>query len=56
VQTGSYSLLNLQAEYAVDQNLTASIGATNLLDQNYALAEGFPEPGRQFFVNLKARF
>jgi iron complex outermembrane receptor protein len=55
-QTGSYSLLNLQAEYVVDQNLTASVGATNLLDQNYALAEGFPEPGRQFFVNLKARF
>jgi iron complex outermembrane receptor protein len=33
-----------------------TIGGINLLDQNYSFAEGFPEPGRQFFANLRARF
>lgn len=33
-----------------------TVGAINLLDENYSLAEGFPEPGRQFFANLTARF
>ncbi|GAB3930904.1 TonB-dependent receptor plug domain-containing protein [Larkinella terrae] len=27
-------------------------GINNIFDQNYALAEGFPEPGRTYFVNL----
>lgn len=56
VKIGSYALLNLQAEYAFNENFTAAIGATNLLDQDYQLAEGFPEPGRQFFANVKAKF
>jgi iron complex outermembrane receptor protein len=33
-----------------------TIGGINLLDQNYSFAEGFPESGRQFFANLRARF
>ncbi len=56
LRSGSYALLNVQAEYAFEKNITAAFGASNLLDQNYALAEGFPEPGRQFFINLKATF
>jgi hypothetical protein len=27
-----------------------------IADKNYSFAEGFPEPGRQFFANLYARF
>ncbi len=56
IRTGSYALLNLQAEYDFDPNTSLAFGATNLLDENFALAEGFPEPGRQFYVNMKARF
>jgi iron complex outermembrane receptor protein len=56
VKAGSYALVNFQAEYRLTENVTAAFGATNLLDDNYSLVEGFPEAGRQFFTNVKARF
>jgi iron complex outermembrane receptor protein len=49
---GSCALLNFQAEYAFNDMTSMTIGGINLLDENYFLAEGFPEPGRQFFANL----
>lgn len=55
-QIGSYATVNFQAAYDFDANTTATFGVTNMLDQNYSLADGFPEPGRQFFVNLRSRF
>lgn len=56
INVGAYALVNFQAEYAFDPNTSLAIGGTNLLDENYQLADGFPEPGRQFFANLRARF
>ncbi|MEI9900159.1 MAG: TonB-dependent receptor [Hyphomicrobium sp.] len=56
VDIGAYALLNFNAEYAFDKNTTFAVGATNLLDENYELADGFPEPGRQFYANARAKF
>jgi iron complex outermembrane recepter protein len=56
VNVGSYALINLRADYDFTQNLSAAIGVTNLLDQNYELADGFPEPGRQFYATARAKF
>lgn len=56
VATGAYALVNFQAEYRFDDNWTAAIGGTNLTDEDYALSQGFPEPGRTFFANMRARF
>jgi iron complex outermembrane receptor protein len=56
VELGSYALLNFQAEYAFTDNFTTALGITNLLDQNYELADGFPEPGRQFYATARAKF
>jgi iron complex outermembrane receptor protein len=56
VDIGTYTLLNFQAAYSWNENATLTLGATNLLDQNYDLAQGFPEPGRQFFANARVRF
>ena len=56
VNIGSYALVNFQTEYAFNENTSMTLGAINLLDENYFLSEGFPEPGRQFFANLRARF
>jgi len=53
---GSYALVNFEAEYEVTENLTTSIGGTNLLDQNYELTDGFPEAGRQFYLKARAKF
>lgn len=53
---GSFTLLNLQAEYRLSDNFSAAVGGTNLLDDNYQLAQGFPEPGRQYFANVRAKF
>jgi len=56
VDIGSYALLNFQAAYAWNENATLTMGATNILDENYSLAQGFPEPGRQFYANARIRF
>jgi iron complex outermembrane receptor protein len=56
VETGSYALVNIQAEYRFNENVSAAIGGTNLTDENYELAEGFPEAGRQFFANARVKF
>ena len=53
---GSYALLNFRADYDFTENFSTAVGVTNLLDQNYALAEGFPEPGRQFYATARAKF
>jgi iron complex outermembrane receptor protein len=55
LKTGSYFLLNLEAEYAFTQNLDFQIGARNLLDQNYQLTAGFPSEGRSYFIGLRYR-
>ncbi len=56
VKIGAYALLNFNAQYDFDKNTTVAVGATNLLDQNYQLAQGFPEAGRQFYANARVRF
>ncbi len=56
VKTGAFALVNIQAEYQFTDNFSAAIGGTNLTDENFALAEGFPEAGRQFFTNARLKF
>jgi iron complex outermembrane receptor protein len=31
-------------------------GASNILDANYALADGYPMPGRMWFANARYTF
>ncbi len=56
IETGSYALVNLNVEYRVDEHFTTSFGGRNLTDEDYMLAEGFPEPGRQFYANVRSEF
>ncbi|MCB2106785.1 MAG: TonB-dependent receptor [Rhodobacteraceae bacterium] len=55
-RTGSYTLLNFSADYKVTENVSLSAGVKNLFDANYALTDGFPEEGRNFFLNVTANF
>src|SRR5262249_14467196 len=53
VRTGSYTLLELAAQYSVARNFDVALGFKNLMDQNYELAWGFPQPGRTFYVKTR---
>jgi iron complex outermembrane receptor protein len=56
VKTGSYTLVNLNAQFAVRQDIELSVGFQNILDDNYALAWGFPQPGRTVFAKMRVTF
>jgi len=53
VRTGQYTLLSLAAEYRFARNVDVVFGTTNLTDDNYALAWGFPQPGRTFYLKTR---
>lgn len=53
-KTGHYVNLATSVMYQLTEQWQISAGAKNLLDQNYQLAVGYPEMGRNFFI--KARF
>ena len=54
--TGAYTLANIQASYRVTDNFEVAGGVKNLLDQNYELAWGLPQPGRTFYMKARATF
>lgn len=56
VKTGDHTTLNLKAMYTPLPNLDIEAGVTNLTDENYTLAYGFPNPGRMWFANANYRF
>jgi iron complex outermembrane receptor protein len=51
-QAKAYTLVNARASIKIYRFTSAEAGLNNLLDRNYTLTEGFPEAGRNFFVNL----
>jgi iron complex outermembrane receptor protein len=55
LKTGSFVLVNLEADYGFTDKLDVQIGARNLLDENYQLTAGFPSDCRGFFINLRYR-
>jgi iron complex outermembrane receptor protein len=55
LKTGSFVMVNLEADYAFTENFDLQVGARNLFDQNYQLVLGFPSEGRSFFINLRYR-
>ncbi len=55
-RTGAFTAVNMNAEYQATKNLKFSAGVRNLFDTAYTLTYGFPEPGRSFYVGMKATF
>jgi len=52
----SFTILGAKATWRPAKNTIMEAGVSNLTDQNYALAEGFPMPGRMWFANLNYTF
>jgi iron complex outermembrane recepter protein len=50
-----FTLFNLKASADILRYLSLEGGINNVFDINYSLVEGFPEPGRNFFVNILFR-
>lgn len=51
-KAGAYTLVNAKASVKLFKYVSAEAGVNNLFDKNYTLLEGFPEAGRNYFVNL----
>ena len=49
---GSFGLLNLRASTTLYNSLSIQAAVENLFDRNYAVSEGYPEPGRQFVLSV----
>ncbi len=53
--TPAFTLLNTRVAVQVWRWFSVESGINNIADRNYFLAEGYPEPGRNYFVNLRYR-
>ncbi|QUS39671.1 TonB-dependent receptor [Tardiphaga alba] len=56
VMTGAYTMANVQMDYKVAQNFDIGAGVRNLLDQNYELSWGLPQPGRNYYLKARMTF
>jgi iron complex outermembrane receptor protein len=54
-RAGNYALLNAALTWQVTPRTDLLFGARNLADENYALADGLPEQGRNFYMSLRWR-
>jgi len=55
-RTGSYVQASLRVDYDILETVTIGAGVRNAFDDLYVLTDGFPEPGRRFFLRARARF
>lgn len=55
-QTKGFALVNLSMNYRLRENMSFDFGVRNILDTDYQLADGFPEPGRTFFLSTAITF
>jgi len=55
-ETDDFFLVNSKISYEFIKNLIAEFGVDNVFDEDYAYDEGYPEPGRSFFGNLRYSF
>lgn len=55
-RAGGFTLYNIRATIPIWKKLTIEGGVNNITDKNYALTEGYPEAGRNYFVNMIFRY
>jgi len=55
-QTKGFALVNLSMNYRLRETMSFDFGVRNIFDTDYQLADGFPEPGRTFFLSTAITF
>lgn len=53
---GGFGLVNLDFDWQATEQASVVFGVRNLFDRNYELVEGYPEPGRNFFLTTRVTF
>jgi iron complex outermembrane receptor protein len=53
---GDFVLTNVKASYEILTGTSIEGGITNLLDANYAIADGYHSPGRGYVFNVRTSF
>ena len=56
VKTAAFALANLNMQFDYAQNAALNFGVRNMFDKNYELNEGFPEPGRTYYLKTRLTF
>lgn len=51
-----YTVTNFKVVARLPHDVTLEAGVRNVFDKNYAISEGYPEPGRSWFVNASVSF
>ncbi len=52
----AFTVFGLKAGYEFGHGVSGRVGVQNLLDTDYAYQEGYPEPGRTWYADLRWRF
>jgi iron complex outermembrane recepter protein len=52
INAGDFAIINISVNAKLYRWISLQGGLNNLFDRNYAISEGFPEAGRNFFINL----
>jgi iron complex outermembrane recepter protein len=52
----SFTVANLRGSWLLRNDFAVEFGINNILDEDFAYDEGFPEPGRNYYMNLQYRF
>ncbi len=55
-KTDGFVVVNAKGVFKVTKNMTAEAGVMNIADEDYAIEEGYPEPGSLVFANLMYRY
>jgi iron complex outermembrane recepter protein len=55
-EADAFTVANLKGSWDWRNGLVTEFGINNVFDEDYAYDEGFPEPGRNFFLNVQYRY
>ena len=56
IPASKFATMDLGATVPIRAGVSVATGVKNIFDRNYDYMEGFPEAGRNWYLNLRYRF